>query len=304
MVAAAILALSGVALGEGQDRVRTAREAYDRGAAAFDAGDFAAAAKDLARADALVPNAVALELAIKAALLAGDAPFGMILVERAEARESGASLAATATEARAKLITEVGRIKVSCPLRRTCRATLDGELIPITERTWVRTGDHAVELSVDDRVEAHRVHIDAGQDIEVASSVPPGPLPANAAPPAVPPVRRSPPAPEPHGWLAPGWFWAASSATAVLGGLALASAIDTKNKHSQFLADPSFDRQSEGQSAQVRTNVLAGGTVVAGVGTLILGVFAVRWQDERPSALSLTPEPTWRARGARLTVRY
>src|SRR5262249_30308245 len=61
-----------------------ARQAYDRGATAFDNKDYATAARELARADDLVPNNVALVTALKAALRADDAVLGMTLAERAD----------------------------------------------------------------------------------------------------------------------------------------------------------------------------------------------------------------------------
>ena len=45
-----------------------ARAAYDRGAAAYDAGNYELAASELTRADDLAPNDIALELALKAAV--------------------------------------------------------------------------------------------------------------------------------------------------------------------------------------------------------------------------------------------
>jgi len=68
------------------DDPEAARAAYDRGAAAFKAKRYAEAAAELVRADALAPNAVALESALKAAELADDAALAMTLADRAEQR--------------------------------------------------------------------------------------------------------------------------------------------------------------------------------------------------------------------------
>src|SRR5580693_6760902 len=61
-----------------------ARDAFERGSAAYRLGDYARAAAEYARADALDPNPAALRAALDAATLADDPVLGEELIERAE----------------------------------------------------------------------------------------------------------------------------------------------------------------------------------------------------------------------------
>src|ERR1700689_3145354 len=70
--------------------VAQARDAYARGAAAYDAQEYAKAAVELARADQLAPNMTALELALQASDRAHDAPLAMELADRVDTRVSTA----------------------------------------------------------------------------------------------------------------------------------------------------------------------------------------------------------------------
>src|SRR5262252_4957973 len=93
-----------------------ARESYDRGAAAYDAKDYAKAATELARADELVPNATVLELALQAAVRAHDAPTAMELVQRVEKRvPDSVPLFAQARGVRARFAREAATITATCP---------------------------------------------------------------------------------------------------------------------------------------------------------------------------------------------
>ncbi|HEY3822067.1 MAG TPA: hypothetical protein VGL81_33100, partial [Polyangiaceae bacterium] len=86
-----------------------------------------------------------------------------------------------------------------------------------------------------------------------------------------------------HPTLSPLFFFAALGATAVAGGLSIASGVDTANRHASFdrclaSAQSCAALSSSGQSAQTRTNVLLGVTAGLGVATLVTLVF-VRWHD-------------------------
>lgn len=99
----------------------------------------------------------------------------------------------------------------------------------------------------------------------------PPPPPAFVATPAPPP----PPAPSP---LQSKWtFIGAAAATAVAGGLALWSGLDTLSARDRYVADPTAERYQDGVSREKRTNWLIGGTAVLGAATLGLGLFVTRW---------------------------
>src|SRR5437868_1857130 len=80
----------------------TARQVYDRGAAAYNAKEYEKAAADFARADEMAPNDVTLTYALEAAVRSKSAPMVMELVTRVEKRVApGTALAKSAKDARA-----------------------------------------------------------------------------------------------------------------------------------------------------------------------------------------------------------
>jgi hypothetical protein len=118
VVLAIVLIASGAAAQDvpADARVVRAREAYDRGAAAYDAHDYAKAAVELARADELAPNPTTLALALEASIRGRDAPRVMELVERVEKRiPEGTPLFARAREARTLFASEADAQRASPP---------------------------------------------------------------------------------------------------------------------------------------------------------------------------------------------
>jgi hypothetical protein len=105
---AVIVSLSSPAWAD-EEAVAEARAAYEAGAAAYDRGDHAAAAARLAEADARVPNARALQLAMAAALLGDDARLALELADRADARAVDGPLAELALRIRRRFAGEVAR---------------------------------------------------------------------------------------------------------------------------------------------------------------------------------------------------
>jgi hypothetical protein len=275
-----LLAKPGPAHAQDAERVVEAGAAYDRGAAAYNSGQYARAAAELARADALVPNATTLALALRAALRTDDPVLGMGLVERAEQRPPDEALLAASRAARDRFALRAGRLTIVCPPPRECGAEVDGAVVQVGPTFWATLGDHSIELRAraDGALEHRTVHVDAGASVEVRPlprAVPPPPSPPALAEPAPrPPVLPGPPA---STGLSPAWFWIAGGATVVLGGVAAASAVDTKNRYSAYTANPTLDGRSSGEAAQLRTNVLFGVTAAAAVATAAVGLFAVRW---------------------------
>ena len=146
-------------------------------------------------------------------------------------------------------------------------------------RRWVKPGDHAIELTVDAKLESKRVHVDPEQEVVVESALPPGPEPS---PPPAPPA----PPPEPSGVLSPWWFGGGVVLTAVAGAVLIWSGVDTKQKYDEFrdALPPTVGMQEEGEAAKLRTNILIGVTAALGVATAAIGIFAVRWSDAPESA--------------------
>jgi len=241
-----------------------AKEAYDRGTAAYEAKDYRLAAREFAHADELAPNPVALQAALDAAVLADDPLLGMELVDRA-GRDSGTTaLVAAADAARVRFAERVGNVSVRCVPAR-CTATIDGTPILATATRRVLVGSHEVAVSFDDRASIRRsVMVHGKSTSEVVAD-------------------RTPSA-----GLAPSWFFVGVAGTALFSGLTIASAIDTSRIHDRFgnancgvvsTAECS-ELSTKGASAQNRTNVLLGVSAALGIGTALTGIFFTRWGAE------------------------
>ncbi len=253
-----------------ENDLTAARNAYDRGAASYDAGEFALAATQLAQADAIVPNDVALELAIKAATKANDALLVMELAARADGRSS-ASLATVRDEARARAEGRVGRVTVSCaPGSSGCRASLDDAPFPVNQARWVLAGAHRVVIDEAGQEQAFRVRVDPGATVPVTAASTP-------SAPTVQEAKTAPPANQRTSGISPAWFWTTAGISAVIGGLTTASAVDTQNTYEAFSARPSASLSNEGVDAQLRTNLLLAGTAASVIGAAVVGIFFVRW---------------------------
>ncbi|HZO14739.1 MAG TPA: hypothetical protein VFB62_15805 [Polyangiaceae bacterium] len=245
-----------------------ARQAYDRGAAAYDRGEYVAAAKDLALADELVPSSIALTTAIKATTFADDPLLGMELVKRAESRSpADEALTDAATAAREKFEPRVGRLSCSCGVWPQCRASVDGMDAAIGVARWVTVGEHRVIFTMGATRKIQVVRIEPRAEVTVTP--PP--------PPAQRPVPHPKPVPDEASGISPVWFWVTLGITAALGAGTIASAVDWKAKHDDFVAGPTDEKSVEGQAVETRTNVLigvtAGGAVAAGVLGFVTFVF-------------------------------
>ncbi len=282
VVTTVLLATAGPARAQGPDRFAQASAAYDRGAAAYDSGRFADAAAELARADALVPNATTLALALRAAMRIDDPVLVMTLVERAELRPPDGALLGASRTARDRFEKRTGRLTIVCPPPRECSAEVDGAVVKVGATLWTTAGDHTIDLHAraSGALEHRTVHVDAGASIEahpLPLAEPPSPLPL----PGRPVEQRDTPKPagrQPASrGLSPAWFWIGAGASVVLGGVSAASAFETKNRYAAYTANPTQDGRSAGLASELRTNVLFGVTAAAAVATAGLGLFAVRW---------------------------
>lgn len=266
------------------DPVTAARHAYERGAEAYDAGQYEQAARAFAKADELSPHPVALEYALRAAMRAQDAVLVMQLVQRVEARAHGESLARLAAQARRAFERKVGRIFVHCRPDERCQSFRVGGVSaePGTPR-WVEPGEHVVTIILGDTTETRRVVVEGGRDVliepnRVAPAPPPSPSPTRTSSPApaLPPTTE---ADQSRGW-SPAWFWLGVGTTAALGVATTISGLDTLSKHDAFEKNQTDATEEAGRSAQTRTNLLLGGTAVAALATASVGAFATGWNTE------------------------
>lgn len=272
------------------DSAGPAKEAYDRGTAAYRRGDYTLAAVEYARADELMPNDVALQAAVEAAVLSDELLLGMELLERSKRGPAEGTLAAALKSARDKFTGRAGRIRVVCGTA-PCQAKVDGAPMDVRTMRWFKAGAHKVILIVADQPEEQLVDVQPDTVVEVTPKSPSlAPRPAASTPPrstATPPAPIAP-AREPSGGISPAWFWIGTGLTAVVGGFTIASGLDTSSKHDDFAGQGCGQAATgdcsqlakDGTSAQNRTNILIGATAVAGVTTAVVGLLLVRWSPK------------------------
>ncbi|MDI1451613.1 hypothetical protein, partial [Polyangium sp. 6x1] len=243
----------------------------------------ATAARELARADALAPNPVALASALRAAIEGDDAVLGMELAARATARGDEAGLGELARTARARFGARVGKLRVVCP--GPCRVAVDGEPFQANEERFVRTGPYVVVIEQGAAREEIRTEVSVGASLTVTPKNP------------VDPSKTT----ERSRGVSPVWFFVGLGATVVSGAVLTASGLQTRGLHDDFVArgcpgpaapNDCLGRASDGQGAEVRTNVLVGLTAVFGLATIPLGLFAFGGRDEPAAArLSFETQP-------------
>lgn len=293
VLAAGLLGTSSAHADAAPDNKQQARAAYARAMEANDRGDYATAARELALADELLPNAVTLKAALEAALDADAAVVGMELVARATPRAETQEISELARTARARFSGRVGRVKIVCPVATPCQATLDGEEIPVSTERFVLVGKHVAIVSA------------GGMSVRREIGVQPETLVlVNAS--ETGSVRDS-------GFrLAPGWFVGTLVATVGAGVGTIISGADTKEKHEAFLASRCPEAGAaptcttladDGQGAQTRTNVLAGLTGGLGLMTVIFAAVTFPRKNPAPGSVpTVSLEPRKDGAFARLVV--
>lgn len=310
-----LLALASTALAAPDEDARArAAQAYRRAVAAHDRGDLVTAAREFALADAIAPNPVALRAAVDAAIDADDPALGAELLERANRGPVDGPLAQSLEAARKRFAGRAGRVRVVCPERATCLATIDGAPLDVSGAQWTRTGQHTVVLQVDGASETKLVTVGPTDVVQVApapkaSASPPAPAPAPApvSPPSTPPADTTPsaaPPPEPSAGLPRAVVLATGALTLGAGAVAVVFATGAGNTHEDFVASgcptasaPSCEGlASDGRSAQTRANVMFAVTGGLAVTTAVIGIFFTDWGGKKSGATA--PRPPAPAFGA------
>jgi hypothetical protein len=270
------------------DRAR-ARDAYDRAEAAHERGDHAAAARELALADAILPSPTVLESAIEEALAADDPVLGMTLCDRAPRGPVEGPLAAAVQRARARFSRRVGRVRADCGGATACAAAIDGSPVDPGRLTVVGVGRHVVSLEHDGRAEQRSIDVEPEGTIDLLS----------AGVPFAPPDRGEPP-PPPARAPSPAWFLAALGSTAVAAGVTAGLAADTASKHDRFVAagcpGPVHGNcaaaASDGLAETHATSALLGVTAALAAATVVAGILTFRARSATGAervALSIVP---------------
>jgi hypothetical protein len=266
-----------------------AMEAYNQGVRLHKRHEYARAAEAFARADEIVPSAVALSAALEAAVLADAPVLGMELVDRAQQRPADAGLNKRVESARARFGPRVGQLNVSCERAKSCLATVDGAAINTGRDTWVLAGRRMIVAQIDDETQQRLLDVPAGDTAKVVFAPKPSPAPP---PPPVKPIATAAPSPTPSPTpapasrgLPPAVFFVSAGLTLIGGGLTTVSALDTHAKRDDFRTKGCEAERlpgcvtlaTDGSNARDRTNVALAVTAALGVTSVIIGAFFVRW---------------------------
>lgn len=308
---ALILALCLLAAGvtsEARADTGAAQEAYERASEAFGRKSYSEAAAGFALADRLQPNPVALEAAFKAVLLADDPVLGMELVERAEQRPPNPKIEGYLKQARAAFGQRAGKLAATCADERGCTVKLNGAVLELGKRHWVRAGSQVLEVTVDGKSTTHQVEIKPGATLEFTAPAPPRPVQVTTPPaPAVAgpaPERQQPKKTETptSAGLHPAIFGVTAGLFAVAGGVTIWSGVDTLALNDRYLEELDDSAREPGMAAQDRTNVLIGVTIGGAIATTLVAIFT-DWGSGDDHAAA-RPGAAIRYRGRTLVLEF
>ena len=241
--------------------------------------DFGTAADGYERAYRQVPNAKWLFSAANARRSNGEAVRAANLYARylKEAPANAAQRAAAKKEL-AALASKLGRFEI-----RAEGATLvgiDGEDVdPTVGPVYVGAGPHLVEGHFEAAPVKETSTASIGKVVTVVLAPPPSePPPRVEVPAAAAPSEGKPATVERKKPLPPLVVWIGAGATALAGGLTIASGLDVLGQKETFDGERSRENLDAGKSKQLRTNVLI---AVTGAAALVTGVVAIWFVDWR-----------------------
>lgn len=264
-----------------EDAAVCGRKEFEAGIAAFRAGEYGAAADHFRAAHELRPHPVVLfNLALAEAKL-GHHLRALESFERVLAdAELPADLRPKVEQEKAAAEQRIGTLEVDAG--PGARVLVDGAAVegsPAVAR--VAPGSHTVRALEGQRVVLERtVNVRPGERLHLSLD-----RTRDVVVQAGDPKRDRAPAAEARATgPSPVWFYAGAGLTAVLGGVTIWSALDTKTAFDDYESElPTLsqsevdDRVAEGHRLETRTNVLIGATAIAAVGTAALGLFVVDW---------------------------
>ena len=251
---------------------------YDRGVDAHDRGFFADAAMFFADADALAPNDVTLETALRECVRADAAVLGMRLHARAArvvAPSSG--LLSALRDVQLKFSDRVGYVQLAC---KACQATLGGVPLSTSVELPVEPGAHSI-LFDPDTTGSLELTIKAGEHATVSPRAP--------SPPPVTPVAAS-------DGIHPGWLTIGIVTTLGLGAASIGSYVQASALADELailraahIVEGAADVSAAGQNAETRMIAFAALTGVSVVVTAALAIWAVDWDGSESVAISIGP---------------
>jgi hypothetical protein len=255
-----------------------AGEAYDRGTAALLAHDYARAATMFETAYRLAPSAPALIQAIRAREHTGDSLRAASLALRLDAlygsdRQAARQARTTLEHARGQYL----RVDVSCDA--TCTIENDGTVEDYTSFFVDPASPHTVRASFDTgAADAQTTSGAAGETQSMSFARPPEPPPAEVAVIEPPPDDGTPPPPPPApppsggGGVHPAVFVTLAALTVVSGGILIWSAVDMYGGVPAYMANPTMAALQDGQSRELRTDIMWGVTGAFAAASVILAI--------------------------------
>jgi tetratricopeptide (TPR) repeat protein len=287
------------------DATLCGRKHFELGAQAFEKGDYAASVSEFQAALSQRPHPVIrFNLALALARLGRpSAAIEQLRQVRGDA-ESDKELRARAEREQKSAEQALARVtfRLSDPKRE--RVELDGAgvelgapgelaLDPGSHHVRVISNssvvlDQDLDLSPGERVELRVGERSRRIDVVVVpDAAPPKAAARKAQPVPVPPARAK---------LPRAYFYAGMGATVVLGGITLWSGLDTNSAHDDYERDRfRLDRSelqarlNDGHALERRTNLLLAGTLVAGAGTAVLGIWFTDFSGKPSAALGVGP---------------
>jgi hypothetical protein len=262
------------------DGRRDAAHAFAEATKAFDAGDYTHAAKTFELAYSLAPHADALWNAARAWHMAGErARAANLYAQYLREVPPNAADRASATSALKGLSAKLGRIDINVGAGVD---QIQVDDVPTTARSvYVVPGVHVLRASSPKGPLEQQPVVKEGQVTSVVLATAAEPV----APAAPPPVVGPPPEPTPdrtptrHGW-SPTVVWIGGGLTLVLAGIATWSGIDTVDALHEWERAPTQSGLDDGKGKQLRTNILIGGAVAAGIFTGAAALWLVDWQSD------------------------
>jgi hypothetical protein len=303
LLTAACLALATPRTSRAQSDVVAAANAFEQAQRAELSGESARAAELYELADRMAPAPEALRNATRMRL-AAQQPVAAATHAEALLRRypDDAESQALAEEVLRRTRPELGRVTVRCAVR--CTVVVDGlasaTVYAREHVTYVQPGEHALEARFEDGgVTSLPVKIGAGESSELeAVHVPPPPPPVDApASVDTSSVSVSNDTVASKKRLSPITFWVLGGATLAVGGISLWSGLDLLSARDDFKSDKTPTRKAfnEGESKDLRTSVLLGGTAALAAATVVVALFT---DFDGPS-----PSVAFDEHGARLGLR-
>jgi hypothetical protein len=252
------------------------------GAKQLKARDFRRAAESYESAFHHQPNPKWLLLAARARQRGGDVAeaanhFAQLLKQTPEKSAPHAAARRQLTSLQASL----GRVEVVA--NGAADVTLDGRPIDrAVTPVYTRPGSHVIEGHFGAETVTESFVVGGGQLANVVLERP-TPPPATVAIPAASPEPPPVPVHEHRSPLPPTVVWIGIGATALFGGLTVASGIDVQNHKDTFDGNRSQANLDAGQSKQLRTNILFAVTGAAAAFTAVAALFFVEWKGTGPT---------------------